>query len=90
MIYIITYEINDTVYDYTELFNAIKSIGKYQHPMPNIWFVSSSNTSPDEIASLLRSNFQSSHDHLYVMEVNSDSKRQGWLPRSFWAWLKNV
>ena len=88
MIYLISYEINESQYDYSDLKEAIKSYGDYQHPMETLWFVRISGQSKqDEIAEHLRQYFHSAHDHIYVMPVPGDLPRQGWLPKAFWKWM---
>lgn len=90
MVYVISYEVNEMLYDYTALVEAIKSIGPYQHPMKNLWFVRSDNSDVNTISDMVKSHFQSPTDFLYVMEVPAEVKRQGWLPKTFWSWLRNV
>lgn len=87
MVYLILYEINEVVYDYTDLISAIKGIGSFQHPMKSLWFVYSSDMTAAEITSYLKRFLKSRYDALYVMEVNKSSDKQGWLPNQFWAWL---
>lgn len=89
MVYLISYEINDSVYDYTDLITAIKDMGSFQHPMKALWFVSVQGMSVGEITSHLRHFLKSRYDALYVMEVNKSSGKQGWLPKTFWSWLNN-
>ena len=90
MIYLISYEINEQQFDYSELKDAIKSYGDYQHPMETLWFVKVTGLvhNADSIAEKLRSYFHSTHDHIFVMEVSDGVDRQGWLPKVFWKWLK--
>lgn len=88
-IYLIAYEINETQFDYSSLKEAIKSYGDYQHPMESLWFVRiSAKIGSDEISESLRNHFHSVHDHIFVMQVTDDASRQGWLPKSFWKWLR--
>lgn len=87
MVYLISYDINDAVYDYTDFITAIKGLGPFQHPMKNSWFVSVSDMPASEITNALRRFLKSRYDVLYVMEVNSTSDKQGWMPNAFWSWL---
>lgn len=89
MVYLISYDINDTVYDYTDLITAIKNLGPFQHPMKNSWFVSVPAMPASEITDMLRQFLKSRYDVLYVMEVNGTSDKQGWMPNAFWSWLNN-
>lgn len=89
MIYLISYEIYEQLYDYSGLKEAIMSYGDYQHPMETLWFIRVENdVTANEIANVLRKHFHSTHDHIYVMEVRDNALRQGWLPKAFWKWLK--
>lgn len=88
-IYLISYEGNETQFDYSDLKEVIKSFGDYQHPMEPLWFVRVSDTiDADEISKKIKDHFHSAHDHVFVMQVDDSVPRQGWLPRSFWRWLK--
>lgn len=87
--YLISYEVNEAQFDYSDLKEVIKSLGDYQHPMEPLWFVRVSDTiDVDEISEKIRSHFHSEHDHVFVMRVDDGVPRQGWLPKSFWKWLR--
>jgi len=89
IIYLISYDINEQLHDYSDLKEAIKSYGDYQHPMETVWFIRvDDDISVNEVTERLRSHLHYSNDHIFVMEVPRDVPRQGWLPRSFWKWLK--
>lgn len=89
MIYLISYEIHEQQYDYSSLKEAIKSYGDYQHPMESVWFVRVPEyIDANGITERLREHFHSTHDHIFVMQVPDDAPRQGWLPKSFWKWLR--
>lgn len=89
IIYLISYDINEQLHDYSDLKEAIKSYGDYQHPMESVWFIRvDGDISVNEVADRLRSHLHFNNDHIFVMEVPRGVSRQGWLPRSFWKWLK--
>lgn len=88
MVYLISYDINEQVYDYSELKERIKSLGNFQHPMNNLWFVNTSRHSADDIYDALK-DFLHDRDHLFVISVAYDADRQGWMPRSFWKWYRS-
>lgn len=88
MVYLISYEVNDNLYDYTKLVDAIKAIGPYQHPMVSLWFVSSDDTNVEEIMQELKKHLWSKYDRVYVLELNRMNNMQGWLPKAFWSWLR--
>ena len=86
MTYLISYESNEMLHDYTPVMEMIKTLGEYQHPMSTLWFVRTNYTANDiydHIRPLLREK-----DHIFVVEVNQQKNRQGWLAKSFWQWLK--
>lgn len=88
-VYLIAYEISESLYDYSSLKEAIRSYVDYQHPMETIWFVRvSEENDADSIAKSLQAHFHSPNDHIFVMLVTKEAPHQGWLPRSFWKWLK--
>jgi len=89
IIYLISYDINEQLYDYSDLKEAIKSYGDYQHPMEAVWFIRvGGDISVNEVAENLRSHLHFNNDHIFVMEVPPNVSRQGWLPKAFWKWLK--
>lgn len=90
MVFLISYEINEILYDYTELKESIKALGDFQHPMDSLWFVDSRTEDINIVAERLRSTLPSKNDHIFILRLNDNTiQRQGWLPRSFWIWLKD-
>lgn len=88
MIYLISYEVNELLYDYSPLIETIKQIGSsYQHPMKSLWFVSADNTTTDEIVSKIRSQFKSNTDTVFVTAITKQTPYQGWLSKLFWSWI---
>ncbi|MBM6882982.1 hypothetical protein H6A30_03890 [Bacteroides caecigallinarum] len=88
MLYIITYDINTTVKDYSSLYERIKKLGdSYQHPLESVWFLSSSYNATF-ICNMLKQEM-TDKDHVFVGELKADSDVQGWLPKSFWDWFKS-
>ena len=88
-IYLISYEVNEAQFDYSDLKEVIKSLGDYQHPMEPLWFVKvQEGIGANEISDKIKAHFHSAHDHVFVMQVEDGIPRQGWLPKSFWKWLK--
>lgn len=85
MTYLISYESNEMLHDYTKVMEVIKSFENCQHPMSTLWFVRTDLTADmiyRKIKPLLREK-----DHVFVTEISSNN-RQGWLAKSFWQWLK--
>lgn len=89
MIYLIVYEINEQLHDYSDLKEAIKAYGDYQHPMETLWLIRvNDDISVNDVSENLRKYLHFNNDHIFVMEVPQNIARQGWLPRTFWKWLK--
>ena len=89
IIYLISYDIDERLSDYSSLKEAIKSYGDYQHPMETVWFIRvDEDISVNEVADRLRSYLHYDDDHIFVVEIPRGIPRQGWLPKSFWKWLK--
>lgn len=88
MLYLIAYDISEQLFDYSSLKEEIKTLGDYQHPLESVWFVDSDNEDIDVISSLLKEHLKPSRDHLYIMEVQKDAKRQGFMQKTLWNWLR--
>ena len=88
MVFLISYDINESLYDYTELKESIKALGDFQHPMESLWFVDSQIEDVNVVVERLKGAFRSANDHIFVLKLSDPSiNRQGWMPRSFWGWL---
>ena len=75
-IYLISYEVNEAQFDYSDLKETIKSLGDYQHPMEPLWFVRVPDTiGADEISERIKAHFHSAHDHVFVMQVEDGISR---------------
>lgn len=88
--FLITYDLKKVGQNYSELYNAIKSLGDWQHPMESVWLVAVdsqfvfANDLYDKVKETIDEN-----DSLFVVDITSQD-RQGWMPKSLWEWLKNV
>jgi hypothetical protein len=85
MIYLITYDLNKEGKDYNSLFDKIKSLGQWFHPLDSVWFLKSSDN-VNNIAEQLRTTMDV-NDHIFVVNI-SNQDRQGWLPKTAWEWLR--
>lgn len=87
-IYLITYDLKQIGQNYSELYNSIKNLGDWRHPMESVWFVATNDGSMDStgIYELLRPTVDR-NDGLFVVNVTKADK-QGWLPRSLWKWFE--
>lgn len=88
MIYLIAYSINEKLYDYSELKEQIKSLGQFQHPMDDVWFVSSKHLDEEYEAEKLRRYLHSERDMIFMTKITKQSV-QGWMPKVFWQWLES-
>ena len=67
--YLITYDLNKPGQDYAGLYDAIKALGEYKHPLDSTWFVKSSKTAAS-IRDLLKAKIDH-NDKLFITEVGS-------------------
>ncbi|MBO4918322.1 MAG: hypothetical protein J5374_10640 [Bacteroidales bacterium] len=87
MIVLITYDLKQPGRNYTPLYEAIKSLGDWQHPLESVWFVEmDDNASLDEAVELLKQNADR-NDLFYVVRITQ--YYQGWLSKSFWNWINS-
>jgi hypothetical protein len=85
MIYLITYDLNTEGKDYNALYDKIKSLGQWFHPLESVWFLQSSY-SVSQISEQLRTTMDN-NDYIFVVEITRQL-RQGWLPKTAWEWLR--
>lgn len=88
--YIITYDLRTPGQDYTELYNAIKALGEWQHPLESVWFLYTDDVNVDSnyIYQRLRPCIDN-NDFLFINRLNPDDK-QGWMVKSFWNWYNSI
>ena len=89
MIYLITYNINTSVRDYTPLYDAIKRRCKsYYHPQEATWFVSCDKKQDlNEMTACFR-RYLHPGDSVFVAEMSRMTPVQGWLTKDFWNWYE--
>lgn len=85
MIFLISYDLKIPGRNYTNLYDAIKSIGLTFHPLESVWFLKS-NLKPNDIYSKLRPHIDD-NDYIFIVDI-SKRDRQGWMAKSAWEWLK--
>ena len=88
MVYLITYDLNTEGQDYSALYDKIKSLGEWFHPLESVWFLQplSTYTAVNTITEQLRTTMDN-NDHIFVVEITKQL-RQGWLPKTAWEWLR--
>lgn len=84
MLYLISYDLKKPGQNYTELYEKIKSLGEWAHPLESVWLVKSSLTA-EKISSLLSQYFDKNDFH-FVIAVKKDY--YGFLEPSIWEWIK--
>ena len=47
--YIVSYDLKNPGRDYTALYDAIKSIGEWQHPLESVWIVATNTCNENSI-----------------------------------------
>lgn len=86
--YAITFDLRDKSHNYSDLFNAIKSIGEWKHPQEPLWIVVADDNYyiVQTIFKLLKPLMQPV-DLVFIVEI-SNMDRQGWIPSTTWEMLK--
>lgn len=83
-VFLVTYHLKTPGKDYSPLYTALKSSGKWWHFLESSWLICTSETS------VLLNNrlmpFITATDRLLIIEVRNDC--QGWLPKEAWDWIK--
>ncbi len=85
--FLIAYDLKNPEQDYTNLYNLIKSCGEWKHPLESVWVVVSQEIT--EVEDLYKKIHcaMSDNELLFIVDI-TESKCTGWLPKSFWPWLK--
>lgn len=83
--YIISYDLKVPGRDYTSLYDAIKNLGDWQHPLESTWVIASETHDQNTIYNNLKATMDQ-NDLLLIFEVKPKA-RQGWLAKSFWEWM---
>ncbi len=84
--YIVSYDLKNPGRDYTALYDAIKSIGEWQHPLESVWIVATNTCNENSIYEKVKPELDP-NDLLLIFKIEP-KKRQGWLAKSFWTWMK--
>ena len=88
----IIYDLRQPGRKYDELYDSIKNIageGNWQHPMESFWVMAISDYSYKSAENIYDSLRQciDDNDSLFISRIDN-TERQGWMPKSFWNWLK--
>lgn len=82
---LITYDLNRPGQNYSDLHEAIKSLGKWWHYLDSTWIVSGTLT-PSQASAKIQPTIDK-NDRLLIIEVTSQAS-QGWLPEKAWEWIQ--
>lgn len=82
-VYAISYDLNTPGQQYSDLHDAIKSLGTWWHFLDSTWLLSTSLRA-EGVANRLRQVIDQ-NDHLLVIKVTAESA--GWLPQKAWDWI---
>lgn len=89
MIYSIAYGIHPRLHDYSDLYEAIKSVGdSYIHPLESVWLVSvPDGVGLDEIYKALRPHFNKM-DSFVITSFLPQNQIEGIATNLLWEWLR--
>lgn len=87
--FIITYDLRQPSRNYSSLYESIKLLAgpnNWQHPLESVWIISVDDIDSNDIFKYIHKEMDTD-DGLFIVEI-SEQDRQGWLPKSFWEWMK--
>ena len=85
--FLVTYDLKRPGQNYSDLYDAIKSEGDWQHPLESTWMIKTDNS---VLANTIYEHLRpciDENDSLFIVEITAQDS-QGWLAKSFWEWLK--
>lgn len=84
---LISYDLKQPERNYSELYDAIKSLGEWKHPMESVWVVKlETDIKLNQIRERLREKMDD-NDSIFVVDV-TNSPYSGWMSSSFWKWFR--
>lgn len=90
MIYVITYNINTSIRDYTLLYESIKSVClSYYHAQESTWFIACDERKDIRLMTdfLVKTLFPG--DTIFIAELTDRTMVDGWITKDFWTWYKD-
>lgn len=86
--FLITYDLKRPGQSYSKLYESIKNLGDWQHPLESMWMVKVNDfTFAQSIYETLRPQIDE-NDLLFIVDITNQN-RQGWLSKAVWTWLNN-
>lgn len=90
MIYIITYNINTSIRDYTPFYDAIKrGCMSYYHVQESTWFVSCAERQDVKTMTSFLAKRLYPGDTIFIAELTDRTQVDGWITRDFWDWYRD-
>ena len=87
----IAYDLKQPGRNYSTLYEVIRTLageGNWQHPLESVWIVAMPvETSANDLFEAIHDKMDT-NDSVLIVEVTQQN-RQGWLPASFWEWMKD-
>lgn len=90
MVYVITYNINTSVRDYTLFYEAIKRCCmSYYHAQESTWFVACNKRQNVKMMTdcLLKTLYPG--DTIFIAELTDGTMVDGWITKDFWNWYRD-
>lgn len=87
-LYVVSYDLKTPGRDYSPLYDAIKELGEWQHPLESTWVIATEEFDENSIYTHLKKTLED-RDLLLILEIKPES-RQGWLAKSFWEWMNEI
>ena len=84
--FLISYDLRTPGQNYSELYDEIKAMGEWRHPMESTWVVYGEGLTPREIRERLKLK-SDPNDSIFVVDV-TNTDYAGWLDSSFWEWFR--
>lgn len=85
--FLITYDLRKPGKNYMELYDAIKGLGEWIHPLESVWAVRvDDNVVASSLYRPLRAKIDDG-DYLFIVEI-TDVDYYGWIAKGFVEWLK--
>lgn len=84
--YLISYDLKSAEADYEAMYSAIQALGASLRVLDSTWIVDPPHdVGEDDIATRLRGIIHAG-DRFIVVHI--DNRRQGWLSRNMWDWMR--
>ncbi|MFZ2763745.1 MAG: hypothetical protein WAX80_01765 [Minisyncoccia bacterium] len=84
--YLITYDLKNPNWNYTNFFSSLQSIGPWWHYISNTWIIKNTNLTSVDIYNRLGP-YLSTMDFILVVEITDN--KWGYLPQDAWNWLNS-